>query len=152
VERLERFVKWLEPKFQEELSKLIQEKLVETSQRLLKEYRAKLTSLQDEIKVGTDVIKIDPLQLMAGTLSAAGDISIRKLTKEKKVEDGDEWIQNTDRKWYKPWTWFQEKGYWRTKYKTVKYISADELVQTFFAPIEEGIHENADLAKKHTST
>lgn len=53
------------------------------------------------------------------------------------------------KKWYKPWTWFQESGYYRTKYKTVKYIIANELAQEFFAPIEETIVENGDMAYQH---
>lgn len=67
----------------------------------------------------------------------------------KEVENGKEWVKNTDKKWYKPWTWFQESGYYKTKYKTVEYVPADELAQGFFNPIEENLYDNGEYAHKY---
>lgn len=86
---------------------------------------------------------------MSGSFVPADDFSVTRLVQSKKIEDGKEWVKNTEKKWYKPWTWFQESGYYRTKYKTVKYIIANELAQEFFAPIEETIVENGDMAYQH---
>ena len=86
---------------------------------------------------------------MSGRIPDADKFSATELTQSKKVEDGKEWIKNTDKKWYKPWTWFQEDGYYRTKYKTVKYVPANELAQVFFAPIKEGVIANGNFAQKY---
>ena len=95
-------------------------------------------------------INIDPLKLMGGSI-VEDDFLIKKLTQSKEVEDGEEWISNTSKKWYKPWTWLQEKGYYRTKYKMVKYIKADELAQEYLAPIQENVYESADSACLYAS-
>lgn len=147
VARLERFAKKLEPDFQSELDELIRENLVNTSNALLEEYRKKLASLAEEID--TIGITIDPLKLMNASFAIADEFSIKKFVQSKEVEDGREWIENTSKKWYKPWTWFQEKGYYRTKYKTVQYIEASELVQEFLAPIQEVVYDNGDNARKY---
>lgn len=150
VSRLESYAKKLEPDFQTELDELIRENLVNTSNALLQEYKRKLSSLMSEIDPNSLAgISIDPLKLMGGTIPTAGDFSVTKLLQSKEVENGKEWVSNTDKKWYKPWTWLQEKGYYRTKYKTVEYVLADQLIQEFFAPIEENIGENKDYAQKH---
>lgn len=86
---------------------------------------------------------------MGGTVPTADDFSVTKLVQSKKVENGKEWVKNTNIKWYKPWTWFQEKGYYRTKYKNVKYIPASDLAQEFFTSIEDNLGSNGELAHKH---
>ena len=150
VNRLERYAKKLEPDFQADLDELIRENLVKTSNALLQEYKKKLASLTSEIDPNALAgISIDPLKLMGGTVPTADDFSVTKLVQFKEVEDGKEWVENTNKKWYKPWTWFQEKGYYKTKYKTVKYVPASELAQEFFAPIKETVVNNGELAQKH---
>ena len=150
VSRLERYAKKLEPDFQAELDELIRENLVKTSNALLQEYKKKLASLTSEIDPNAlSGISIDPLKLMGGTVPTADDFSVTKLVQSKEVENGKEWVENTNKKWYKPWTWFQEKGYYRTKYKTVKYVPASDLAQEFFAPIKENVVNNGELAQKH---
>lgn len=150
VSRLERYAKKLEPDFQAELDELIRENLVKTSNALLQEYKKKLASLTSEIDPNALAgISIDPLKLMGGTVPTAYDFSVTKLVQSKEVEDGKEWVENTNKKWFKPWTWFQEKGYYKTKYKTVKYVPASELAQEFFAPIKETVVNNGELAQKH---
>lgn len=150
VSRLERYAKKLEPDFQAELDELIRENLVKTSNALLQEYKKKLASLTSEIDPNALAsISIDPLKLMGGTVPNADDFSVTKLVQSKEVENGKEWVENTNKKWYKPWTWFKEKGYYRTKYKTVKYVPASELAQEFFAPIKETVVNNGELAQKH---
>lgn len=150
VSRLERYAKKLEPDFQAELDELIRENLVKTSNALLQEYKKKLASLTSEIDPNALAgISIDPLKLMGGTVPTAYDFSVTKLVQSKEVEDGKEWVENTNKKWFKPWTWFQEKGYYKTKYKTVTYVPANELAQEFFAPIKETVVNNGELAQKH---
>lgn len=150
VSRLERYAKKLEPDFQAELDELIRENLVKTSNALLQEYKKKLASLTSEIDPNALAgISIDPLKLMGGTVPTADDFSVTKLAQSKEVENGKEWVENTNKKWYKPWTWFQEKGYYRTKYKTVKYVPASDLAQEFFAPIKEIVVNDGEFAQKH---
>lgn len=150
VTRLETFAKKLEPDFQAELDELIRDSLIKTSNALLQEYKKKLVSLTSEIDPNAlSGIKIDPLKLMSGSVPAATNFSVTKLVQSKEVEDGKEWVENTDKKWYKPWTWFQESGYYRKKYKTVKFVPASELAQEFFTPIEANLTQNGDLAHKH---
>lgn len=54
-----------------------------------------------------------------------------------------------DKKWYKPWTWFQESGYYRTKYKNIEFIKFDELSEELLALIKENFIENGNNAKKY---
>ncbi len=151
VSRLERYAKKLEPDLQAELDELIRDSLVKTSNALLSEYKKKLVSLTSEIDPNALAgITIDPLKLMGGSVPTADDFSVAKLVQSKKVEDGEEFIENTNKKWYKPWTWFQEKGYWQKKYKTVKYVPANDLAQEFFTHIKKNLVEDGAQAQRYT--
>ena len=86
---------------------------------------------------------------MEGTVPTADTFSVTNLIQSKEVTNGREWVENTNKKWYKPWTWFQEKGYYKTKYKTVHYVPASDLAQEFFAPIKETVINNGELAQKY---
>ncbi len=142
--------KELEPRFQSDLDNLIQETLVKTSNALIDEYKNKLASLTSKLDNGSLCgITIEPLKLMGSTVLHVDDFKIKNMMQEKKVVDGEEWVENTDKKWYKPWTWFDEDGYFRKKYKSVKYISADELAQVLLAPIQEEVYDNGDASQEY---
>ena len=145
TKKLERFAKDLEPLFISDLEEMINENLINTGKTLLQEYRNKLASLTDEVEDNI-TFAIKPLELMKGNIKSFDDFSTEKFVKQKKVEDGEEWIWNMNKKWYKPWTWFQEEGYYRTKYKTVQYIDAGSMADDFLRPIQEGLYKNGDFA------
>lgn len=150
INYLENYAKELEPKFQAELDTLIQAILVKTSEKLLEEYKNKLVSLTSEIDPNALYgVSIEPLKLMGGQISMIDNLSIEKLIHSKVIEDGEEWIENTEKTWLKPWTWFQEDGYYQKKYKSVEYVHANELAQEFFTPIEVNLGENGDEAHKY---
>lgn len=151
VTMLEKFVKKLEPNFQIDLDELIRKNIIDTGNSLLIQYKNKLASLTEEFEViSFSEINIDPLKLMGGSL-VEGDLLIEQLIQSKEVEDGEEWIENWDKKWYKPWTWLQESGYYRKKYKNVKFVDASELVQDYLTPIEEGLCNNGNNACSYAS-
>lgn len=152
VSELAQFARRLEPNFQAELDELIKNNLIKSSQALLKTYRDKLISLTDELEVDSLTgISIEPLKFMEGDITPIDSFSIEHMVQSKKVENGREWIENTNKKWYKPWTWFQERGYYRKKYKTVKYIDAGELADEYLSKIQTLIYDNGENTIKYAT-
>lgn len=150
IEQFKQFAKKQKFDLQSELDELIRGTLLKTSNALLDEYKKKLASLTEEIGSSTlSGIEINPLKLMGGYVAAADKFSVTELVQSKEVKNGEEWVENTDRQWYKPWTWFQEKGYFRSKYKTVEYVAAYTLAQNFLSPINVAIADDADAARKY---
>lgn len=149
VNTMQRFANRLQEQFKEELEDLIDDQLVATGERLVTEYRNQLGELGKEVTL-TSSIKFDPLALMDGALQAQilSKEAIKSLEREEEVKAGEEWVENTNKKWYKPWTWGEEKGYWRTKWKTHHYISYGELMREFFKPVQLAMLGTAKEAKK----
>ena len=88
---------------------------------------------------------------MDGDVESSVDVNslIEKLTKSEKIKVGEEWVSNTSKKWYKPWTWLQEKGYYQDIYEDRQFVDALELANRYFAPIEEQLRLNVNSAKKY---
>lgn len=148
VERLGRFANRLKPDFKEDLDELVLTNVNGTGDRLMNEYKKKLASLTEGMDSSIfSGIVIDPLKLMEGSVIATDDFSVKRFLKTKNVEDGTEWVKNTDKKWYKPWTWFQESGYYRTKYKEVSYVPAEECAQIYLEPVQTNLYEAGEEVK-----
>lgn len=148
VDSLTRFAKKLEPNFADDIQEILTDNLMSTGNTLIEAYKQKIQSLASEIPMESVAgFSLDPIKLISGSFPQS--FTAEDLAKEKIIEDGEEWVKNTDKKWYKPWTWLQEKGYYRIKYKTIQFIAADELAQAFFAPIQDSLLDNVDAAKKY---
>ena len=136
-----------EPKFRQELEKMISTGIVQTGETLLREYQEKLRALVSDLG-GVADIQIEPLQLVSGSVEQLrlDPEEIERIVQDEEVEDGEEWVENTDKKWYKPWTWFQERGYFRTKYTTVQVISVADLGQLYLTMSNKMLVENSEQA------
>ena len=135
----------LERQFQTTLSKLLQEQLIKASNELLERYTEEIKSFAEDMSK-TDDIVIDPIQLVSSTIPQVDNTFIQKFAKTKQVADGQEWIPNTDKAWYKPWTWLQEEGYYRTLFKKVQFVSDKELANDLLKPIQLNLKTNIDNA------
>jgi hypothetical protein len=146
-----KFANSLQAEVQVELEKLIANNVQKNAEGLLEQYKKKLADLADEINVGD--VELDPFEIMKGELPSNNSI-ISNTTKTEKVVVGreeDEWIENENKKWYKPWTWFQEKGHWTYKdiIEEQEYVDGKQLADKFFAPIQEQLFENSSSAQKY---
>ncbi|WP_281884878.1 dynamin family protein [Paenibacillus sp. YYML68] len=147
VERLHKFSQKLEPDFEVELDELIRNNIVNTAVALIEAYKKKLSSFSEELDYkNLTGVAIDPLKLMGGSF---GHFVVRNIAKEKEVEDGEEWIENSSKRWYKPWTWLEESGYYRTKYKTIQYVPGEEMAQLYFVTVQKNLRLNGQEACKY---
>ena len=131
------------------LENIINNGIIIKAQELLEEYKEKISSLAEEVDAGD--IYINPFELMDGELESKINISelINISTKVESVKVGEKWVKNDDKKWYKPWTWVQEDGWYKNVYQDQKYIDTSTLAQRFFAPLQNQLFENDDMAAKY---
>ena len=148
-----KFAEGLQAEVQVKLENLISNHVKKNAEDLLEQYKKKIAELAQDVKVGS--VELNPVELMQGDIISDTSALISKMTKSERVKVGEEWIENEDRKWYKPWTWFQEKGHYKEIYEDKEYVDGTELAQKFFAPIQELLYENSEsaveYAKKQTA-
>ena len=140
LNELGQFAENLLKKYRTALDELIQETLYQTCESLINEYKEKLSSAVEEIdsSLGSG-ISFNPMKLMSASIL---EINIEKMVQEERVKIGVEWKPNTHKKWYKPWTWFEEKGWWEDAFENVKYVQSDDLCQQIFSPIQKTMQQD----------
>ncbi len=149
-----KFAEGLQAEVQVKLENLISNHIQKNAEELLEQYKKKIAELAQDIKVGS--VELNPFEMMQGDIIADTSALISEMTKSERVKVGEEWVANSNKKWYKPWTWFQEKGHYKNIYEDKEYVDGTELAQKFFAPIQELLYENSssavDYAKEQTRT
>ena len=129
------------------LEDLVQNTVQKNAEDLLAQYKQRLsTLLGKEVNIG----ELNVLELMKGDLPSTSDIiSGATVTREEVV--GRQWVKNTNKKWYKFWTWFDDDGYYKDVYGSKEYINGSKLKSMFIEPIETQLIKNIDLAKTHAT-
>lgn len=151
----EKFSEDLQSQVQVKLQDIITNHISKNAQDLLNQYKDKIKDLAQEIEVGQ--VEINPFKLLDGDINGLininGSININNLVnsaiKTEEVKVGEKWVINSDKKWYKPWTWLQESGHYIDIYENKEYIDGSELSQMFFAPIQKNLFDNGDSAVKY---
>lgn len=135
-----KFAEGLQAEVQVKLEDLISNHIQKNAEHLLEEYKKKIAELAQDIKIGN--VELNPFEMMQGDIISDTSALISEMTRSERVKVDEEWVENTSKKWYKPWTWFQEKGYYKDIYEDQEYVNGTELAQRFFAPIQELLYEN----------
>lgn len=138
------------------LEDLIENTVRRNAEDLLATYKNKLIELTDDINVRS--IDINPFAIMKGEIPSDVSQIISSSLKSERVKTGREkvgerYVKNENKKWYKPWTWFQESGHYEAIYEDTfenrEYIDGKVLSQKFFAPIEKKLYENSGNAVEY---
>lgn len=139
------FAQRLQSEIKVELEEMINNFVQNNAQGLLNEYRSRIADLAKDLDVGK--IAVDPFELIAGNMGSGIDAAalVQEMVREKKV--GEEWVENTDKAWWKPWTWFDKDGWYEDVYKNV--VNGSQLAQRFFAPIQKQLMDGEDRAIRH---
>ena len=132
---------------QVKLENLVENNLQNQAKKLLETYRQKLQELVEEVKIND--IEIDPFKMMRGEIPINISTIVHESTKTERVKTGEEWIKNTDKKWYKPWTWFQESGHYRDIMEDREYVDGRTLEEKFLLDVQEALWDNRNAAVKY---
>lgn len=139
----------LQAEIKVKLEDIVTKNIKNNAEALMKEYIDRVSSISSDIEFSS--INTDPFELVKGEIASLnnGQQLIDKLTECEYEKIGEEWVENTNKKWYKPWTWFQESGHWEGVYENVEYVDGKKLTKQFFAPIEAILLDNNKNAIKY---
>lgn len=142
-----KFAEELQAEVQVKLEDMISNSVQKNAEDLLEQYKIKLAELAQDINVGN--VELNPFEIMQGDIDSDMSTLINSITRTERIKVGEEWVENTKKKWYKPWTWFQESGHYRNVYANKEFVDGTELAQKFFAPIQEQLYNNRNGAVEY---
>lgn len=130
-----------------ELEKLVNEELRNDAERLLGEYTSYIQSLllDNDLSVGRYSGK--SRKFVLGDLPDGDDL-IQAYKKTEKEKVGEEWVKNENKKFYKPWTWFQKSGEYKPIYEDREYVNGELVFDEYLKPVRGEFYENLEYAEQ----
>lgn len=138
----------IQSKFRSELEYLRDKVVTEKADELLSGYIDRLASLSAEIS--TDGPKLDLKKLMLGEISMDMDNLIDNSKDTKEVVVDTVYVKNYNKRWFKPWTWFEESGHYEDVTEEQEYVDAKKLSQLFLNESQKSLFENGSMAVELT--
>ncbi len=147
VKNFRKFAEDLETQIQVKLKDIIENQIYKNAKDLTSQYKDRLNELASEVQL--DEISFTPFEILKGDIETDTASIVSKIMKKESVKVNEHWVKNTHKKWYKPWTWFDESGHWEGEYEDREYVSKVELTQKYFAPIQKNLHQSGKDAKQY---
>lgn len=146
IENIKRKLEQYKPKLRSDLEKAIQDSVVDTAKGIIAEYKKYVSEL---VNVGDFDTEQVSLSAMIST-SINEDALLNEFSETEKVKVGTRQIKNENKKWYKPWTWFQDSYYTRDVYEertSVKYKQLhDKIIGDIIQEFDERLEDIQDYA------
>ena len=137
-------------KVEVEIENIIENSLIKNTEDILNIYKQKLSNLVKEVNV--DGIEINPFKMMIGEIPKENvENIISELAEKEAVKVGENWVENTNKKWYFPWTWFEEEGHFESIMEDREFVDKTKFVQEFFSRIQSDMYEYVDAASTHAN-
>ena len=109
---------------------------------LFEEYKKYLSEL-----IGSVSYEIPPAAVLGDTASISVASTLNAYSHTENVKVGSHQEVNTDKKWYKPWTWFQDKYYTVDDYEEREFVDFTEyLEEEILPPIEDSVESTRTAA------
>lgn len=146
IEKFKNDIKEYERKYKISLNRMIKENVLDEGERLVEEYYRYIQIIQRENTIkGFNFEKLKKFQEVRMS-------NIQELIqKNTEVEDIYETrrVENSDKKWYKPWTWLEPKYYDVTeKVGEKEFVDIRNIVQAYIGEISVVFNANIDSAKE----
>ena len=131
-----------------DLDNIIQGVMREGAYEIIKEYRSYVRSLiqGENFEVGN--FSFENTELLFDTYVPDTDELIEQYQYETSVKVGERWVENTDKAWYKFWTWFDADGWNEDVMETRQYVDGTQLLERYIAPIKQQMQDNISEAQK----
>ncbi len=129
-----------------DLEKIIIDVLRNSAQKYIDEYRTYIKNI-----VGFNegkVLNWMPVEFFESELPDVEDL-IDSYTYKEKEWAGTRTVKNHRKKWYKPWTWFEDSYIEEDVYEYREYVDLTKIREEFLAPIRFSLEENFNSAKDY---
>lgn len=129
VKSIKGFLPELESKFSVSIQEALDVILVKEAAMAVKEYKRYVAELVGAVSYEK------PVAAVFGDLSSISvDATLNAYAKTERVKVGEHWVENTNKKWYKPWTWFSESGHFVSDYENQEFVDFDKYLENEVLP------------------
>lgn len=142
VRRVTNSIENLSLDVQEEIINVINHNVNNQATQYIEEYRRYVSSLLAlDLLNEEDYASNHTLSLFEADIPTANEL-INRYRYTEQVKVGEKWVENTSKKWWKPWTWGQSKGHYKAIYEDREYVDAKNIIEELLTPARMNFEEN----------
>ena len=152
-EELEKECKAISVQIKVQIDKILETAYKDTITKIVEDYKRYLAELN--IGVDTNALSFNPANLISGSLSDLSSIidDNTETVDESYYDDKYKWVPSK-RKWYNPFSWFNEGAHWegKTIEKYVDYVDMNEVASDYIVPFQKSLDNTKRDAINHVKS
>lgn len=133
-----------------QIDKILEDAYKDTITKILEDYKHYLTELNIAVDSGT--LSFNPANLVSSSLADLSSIIDAKTETEDESYHDEKyrWVPS-QRKWYNPFSWFNEGAHWegKTIEKFVDYVDMNEVAADYIVPFQKNLDSTKNDAINH---
>lgn len=152
-EELEKECKAISVQIKVQIDKILETAYKDTITKIVEDYKRYLAELN--IGVDTNALSFNPANLVSGSLSDLSSIidDNTETVDESYYDDKYKWVPSK-KKWYNPFSWFNEGAHWegKTIEKYVDYVDMNEVASDYIVPFQKSLDDTKKDAVNHVKS
>lgn len=152
-EELEKECKAISVQIKVQIDKILENAYKDTITKIVEDYKRNLAELN--IGVDTNALSFNPANLVSGSLADLSSIIAdnTETVDESYYDDKYRWVPSK-RKWYNPFSWFNEGAHWegKTIEKYVDYVDMNEVASDYIIPFRKSLGGTENDAINHVKS
>lgn len=152
-EELEKECKAISVQIKVQIDKILETAYKDTITKIVEDYKCYLAELN--IGVDTSALSFNPANLVSGSLSDLSSIidDNTETVDESYYDDKYKWVPSK-KKWYNPFSWFNEGAHWegKTIEKYVDYVDMNEVASDYIVPFQKSLDGTKKDAINHVKS
>ena len=152
-EELEKECRAISVQIKVQIDKILETAYKDTITKIVEDYKRYLAELN--IGVDTSVLSFNPANLVSGSLSDLSSIidDNTETVDESYYDDKYKWVPSK-KKWYNPFSWFNEGAHWegKTIEKYVDYVDMHEVASDYIVPFQKSLDNTKRDAINHVKS
>ena len=152
-EELEKECKAISVQIKVQIDKILETAYKDTITKIVEDYKRYLAELN--IGVDTNALSFNPANLISGSLSDLSSIidDNTETVDESYYDDKYKWVPSK-KKWYNPFSWFNEGAHWegKTIEKYVDYVDMNEVASDYIVPFQKSLDDTKKDAINHVKS
>ena len=152
-DEIEKECKAISVQIKVQIDKILETAYKETITKIVDEYKRYLADLN--IGVNTNALSFNPANLVSGSLADLSSIinDNTETVDESYYDDKYKWVPSK-KKWYNPFSWFNEGAHWegKTIEKYTDYVDMNEVTSSYIKPFQRSLDQTQKDAIEHVNS
>lgn len=147
MHKLNQEISNLQVDFKAEMDNILDSDIRDNAKKITEEYRHYVEELFQGTDFSVGDFSVDDSKMLLDTYLPDADELMERYQYEQKEKIGEHWVKNTNKAWYKPWTWFDDDGWTEEEFEMRQYVDGEKVFNDYIAPVKQRFNDNIEAGR-----